>query len=101
MEMEKTIKNIILAGIGTAAFAYEKAMETVEDMVKRGELTVEQGKALTGELKTKLTKKDGVQSEITFNATTLNEILTQGNIATKKDIEELKERIEALEKLVK
>lgn len=97
MDMEKTIKNILLAGIGTAAIVYEKATETVDEMVQKGELTVKQGKDLTDELRTKLMTKDGTDENITFNASSLNEILAQGNLATKEDIEELQQRIEALE----
>lgn len=97
MEMERTLKNIILAGLGTAAIAYEKAMETVEEMVQKGELTLDQGMDLSNELKNKLMTKDGSNSNVTFDATSLNEILAQGNIATKRDIDELQRRIEALE----
>ena len=97
MDMEKTFKNMVLAGIGTAALAYEKAMETVDEMVQKGQLTVEQGKDLTDELKTKIMTKDGTDENVTFNAASLNDILAQGNLATKKDIEDLLRRIEALE----
>ncbi len=96
MDMEKSFKNIILAGIGTAAMAYEKAMEAVDEMVHKGELTVQQGKELNKELKNKLTN-DGNDSNVTFDASTLTEILNQANLATKSDIEDLKNRIEALE----
>lgn len=99
MELERTFRNIMLAGIGSAAMAYEKAMETVDEMVKKGELTVHQGKELNQELKTKLMSQgtESSNSNITFDATNLNEILAQGNLATKEDIEDLKTRIESLE----
>lgn len=48
------LKKIVLLGIGAAASAAEKcgdAKEIIEDLVKKGELTVEQGKVLNEELK--------------------------------------------------
>ena len=38
------LKKILLAGIGTVAVTAEKSKEVLDEMVKRGELTVEQGK---------------------------------------------------------
>lgn len=38
------LKKILLAGIGTAATTAEKSKEILDDMVKKGELTVEQGR---------------------------------------------------------
>lgn len=47
------LKNILLAGVGAVAFTAEKSAELVKELVKKGELTVEQGKALSEELKRK------------------------------------------------
>lgn len=52
--MEKisdSMKKILLAGIGAAASTAEKSKEILDDLVKKGELTVEQGKVLNEELK--------------------------------------------------
>ena len=40
------IKNLLLAGLGAAATTLEKSQELIEQMTRRGELTVEQGKVL-------------------------------------------------------
>ena len=45
------LESIILAGIGAVAKSAESAGELLEELVKKGELTVEQGKALNEELK--------------------------------------------------
>ncbi len=45
------IKTLLLAGLGAAALTADKSRELLEDLVQRGELTVEQGKALNQELK--------------------------------------------------
>ena len=47
IDMEKLsegLKKILLAGIGTVAVTAEKSKDVLDEMVKRGELTVEQGK---------------------------------------------------------
>ena len=49
------LKKILLAGIGTVAVTAEKSKEVLDEMVKRGELTVEQGKVLNQELLDKMT----------------------------------------------
>ena len=50
MELGEGIKKILLAGIGTAAVTAEKSKEVLDELVKKGELTVEQGKVLNQEL---------------------------------------------------
>ena len=45
------IKKVLLAGIGAVAVTGEKSKELLDEMVKKGELTVEQGKVLNEELK--------------------------------------------------
>ena len=50
--MEKltdNLKKVILAGIGAVATTAEKSKDVLDDMVKKGELTVEQGKVLNAE----------------------------------------------------
>ena len=56
------LKKILLAGIGTVAVTAEKSKEVLDEMVKRGELTVEQGKVLNQELKHNI--KDTVKKNV-------------------------------------
>ena len=60
------LKKILLAGIGTVAVTAEKSKDVLDDLVKKGELTVEQGKALNEELKhnIKQTVKDKVNVSV-------------------------------------
>ncbi|NMM93369.1 phasin family protein [Bifidobacterium oedipodis] len=53
-DLGEGLRKVMLAGIGALATGYEKGNEIVEDLVKKGELTVEQGKALNTELKRKV-----------------------------------------------
>ena len=51
------LKKVLLAGIGAVAVTAEKSKEVVEQLVKKGELTVEQGKVLNEELKHNVAEK--------------------------------------------
>ena len=45
------LRKVFLAGVGALATTVEKSQEIVDALVKKGELTVEQGKALNAALK--------------------------------------------------
>ena len=57
MKLGDGIKKLILVGIGAAAATAEKSQQIVEDLVKKGEITVEQGKELNQELKRNVKKR--------------------------------------------
>ena len=53
MAMDKIgdgLKKILLVGIGAAATTVEKSSQIIDELVKKGEITVEQGKELNKEL---------------------------------------------------
>lgn len=90
------LKKIVLLGIGAVAATAEKcgdAKEVVEDLVKKGELTVEQGKVLNEELKhTVKTKVNATCAS--FKEERLHEKL---NAMSKEERAALKAKLEALE----
>ena len=45
------LHKVLLAGIGALATGVEKSQEVIDSLVKKGELTVEQGRILNTELK--------------------------------------------------
>lgn len=47
----ENVKKLLLAGVGAVAVTAEKSKEILDDLVEKGELTVEQGKVLNEELK--------------------------------------------------
>jgi polyhydroxyalkanoate synthesis regulator phasin len=51
--LSDTVRNVFLAGVGAVAIGAEKTADVVNDLVEKGELTVEQGKAVNEELKHK------------------------------------------------
>lgn len=88
------VRRFVLAGIGAAAFSYEKASETIEQLVKKGELTVEQGKALNEELKHNV--KEAIKENVTVNVVKAEEKPVED--MTKDELDALKARIAAAEK---
>ena len=50
-KLSDNLKKIFLAGIGAVAVTAEKSKDLLDEMVDKGELTVEQGKVLNEELK--------------------------------------------------
>ena len=56
LNLGEGLREIVLAGIGALATTYEKSSEIVDELVKKGEITVEQGKALNTELKRKVSE---------------------------------------------
>lgn len=51
IDLTKDINALLLAGVGALATSVEKSQEILDSLVKKGELTVEQGKVLNEELK--------------------------------------------------
>lgn len=49
--ISEMMKKIMLAGIGAVATTAEKSKDILDELVAKGELTVEQGKVLNEELK--------------------------------------------------
>ena len=50
-QLGESIRKLLRAGIGAAAVTKEKGEEVLRELVRKGELTVEQGKVLNEELK--------------------------------------------------
>lgn len=94
--MEVTLKDLLLAGIGAMAVSYEKAEGIVDGLIKRGEIAVNEGKALNEELKRKI---GGKKAEgLPFITEHIKSVLAGMDLATKQDVEELKMKIDELEK---
>lgn len=95
----ENIKKLLLAGIGAVATTAEKSKELLEDMVEKGELTVEQGKVLNEELKhnIKKTVKENVNVSVKPSSPEeLDELLEK---MTPEQIATLKERLHSMEKV--
>ncbi|HCB99871.1 MAG TPA: hypothetical protein DEP42_01420 [Ruminococcaceae bacterium] len=89
--MDITLKNLVLAGIGGMSNTYEKAQGTIDELVKKGEIAVHEGKELNEELKRKKDEFTPVSAE------NLKAVLDELDLATKKDLDKLSQRIAKLE----
>lgn len=100
--MKNDIKKIFLAGLGSAAYTYEKASNLIDDFVQKGKLTIDEGKYLSEELKRNVkAKKEEVKSFTKENKPLTKEdivlLLKELNFATKEDIEDINKRLSNLE----
>ena len=97
MDLGEGIKKLLLAGIGTAAMTAEKSKEVLDELVEKGELTVEQGKVLNQELKHNI--KESVKKNVNvtlkpYDPDDLKEILGK---MTPDELEALKEQISKMQ----
>ena len=86
------LRKLVLAGLGAGAVTAEKSKDVVDQLVKKGELTVEQGKVLNEELKHNVAEKlrEPVSTE------TISKDLEKMDV---EDLEKLKAKIEELQNI--
>ncbi|SFH88110.1 Polyhydroxyalkanoate synthesis regulator phasin [Tindallia magadiensis] len=94
--MEGTLKNIVLAGIGTVSYSYEKGKTLIDEMVAKGELTMKEGEDLAGELKAFFNRDAKNRTRHWFDDT-INRILEEMHVTTKEETNQLKKEIDAME----
>ena len=93
--MLDSFKNAFLASLGLVAMTQEKLRTFVEDLVKRGELTAEQGKKLFDELlKTGQSEGRALSDRI---AQEVVSTLEKTPLATRRELRLLEDRVRALE----
>ena len=64
-QISEGIRKLIMAGIGAVAMTKERSEDVLKELVRKGELTVEQGKVLNEELKHNV--KEAVRNNVTVN----------------------------------
>ena len=93
--ISEVMKKIMLAGIGAVAVTAEKSKEVLEELVSKGELTVEQGKVLNEELKHNVKeamqksacgKEDDASRQKGADPSELLRSMTPGQIAQLKEL---------------
>ncbi|MCD7839256.1 MAG: aspartyl beta-hydroxylase [Erysipelotrichaceae bacterium] len=90
MNFSEDLKKILLAGVGAVAISAEKSKEVVDTLVKKGELTVEQGKVINEELKRNVKEKLKDPVDVDSVSRDLEKL-------DKDDLEALKAKIEELQ----
>ena len=94
----ENVKKLLLAGVGAAATTVEKSKEILDDLVEKGELTVEQGKALNEELKHNIKKTVEENVKNTEKADPVEELDELLEKMTPEQIEALKRNDRSAEK---
>ena len=95
MDITEGIRKIFLAGVGAVATTGEAAKNLIDTLVEKGELTVEQGKALNEELKKNTREK--VNRHVTVNVVNeFKDVYSAVNKMSREDLESLKERLNDL-----
>lgn len=97
--MINEFKNLLLAGLGSAVYTYEKASILIDDMVKKGRLTIDEGKELSEELKRNVQGK--VQDVKPLTKEDLISILNSMNLVSKNDLTTINQRLTELEQKLK
>lgn len=97
MELGEGIKKILLAGIGTAAVTAEKSKEVLDELVKKGELTVEQGKVLNQELKHNIKESVKKNVNVTLKPSNPDELKDVLGKMTPDQLAALKEQISKMQ----
>ena len=96
--LSEGLKTIFLAGVGAVAVTAEKSKEIIDDLVKKGELTMEQGKVLNEELKRDIQEKvkETVTVQVVKEAPE-GDLLSQVDSMSREDRQALKEKLAAME----
>ena len=88
-KLSEDMKKIVLLGVGAAALTAEKSKELIEELVKKGELSIEQGKVLNEELKHHIqTKVSDAKDEV--SRTRMNLLQDQIKRLSPEELEQLK-----------
>lgn len=97
MEFNEGLKKIFLAGVGAVATTAETAKDVVDNLVKKGEITVEQGKVFNEELKQNVKEKVKEHVSVTV-VKEYKDALAAVDHMQPEELEALKEKIAQVEK---
>ncbi len=93
--MSEEFRKIWLAGVGALAMTAEKAEDLVEKLIKKGEITVEQGKALNEELRHNAREK--VKDTISKNKLCVESVIDNLDQMSPEDIAAIKAKLADIE----
>ncbi|HIV90764.1 MAG TPA: phasin family protein [Candidatus Eisenbergiella stercoravium] len=95
MDITEGIRKIFLAGVGAVATTGEAAKSLIDTLVEKGELTVEQGKALNEELKKNA--KEKMNRHVTVHVVNeFRDVYSAVDKMSREELESLKERLNEL-----
>ena len=89
------IKTILLAGVGAVAFTAEKGQESIGELVKKSEITMEQGKDLNKDF------QRSFKESMDKRGINLDELGQKFSKMSEEEIAKVKEQIAAAEKVIR
>lgn len=93
----ENLNKVMLAGVGAVAVTAEKSKELLDEMVKKGELTVEQGKVLNEELKHNIRQTMKEKVNVSLKPNSPEELQEMIGKMTPEQLADLKEAIAKME----
>lgn len=96
-DLSNTLKNIFLSGIGAIAITAEKSKDLVDQLVEKGELTVEQGKVLNEELKRDIKEKVSDAATVIKTRESAEKIAERIDQMKPEEIQLLRDKLNALQ----
>jgi len=93
--MIENIRNTLLAGLGAASFSKEKLQTVLDDLVRRGDLTREQGKKLLDELLEK--GRSESRSAADKVAKEIARLIDKSPFVSRREFNRLVDRVRSLE----
>ena len=93
----ENLKKVMLAGVGAVAVTAEKSKELLDEMVKKGELTVEQGNVLNEELKHNIRQTMKEKVNVSLKPNSPEELQEMIGKMTPEQLADLKEAIAKME----
>ncbi len=88
------LRKLLLSTVGAAAISMEKMDAAVQELIEKGKLSVKEGK----ELREELLRKKKKESDEVLTKSMLEDILDSFNFVHQRELNTLRERVEALEK---
>jgi polyhydroxyalkanoate synthesis regulator phasin len=93
--MLDTVKNSFLATLGVLSLTQEKLQQVIEDLIRRGQITSEQGKVLLEEILTRGQNEGQAISQRLGEE--LSRLAERTPFATWKELRRLEDRVRSLE----
>lgn len=98
--ISEDLKKIFLFGVGAVATTAEKSKVLIDELVEKGDLTVQQGKILNEELKHNI--KETIKESVTVNVVksetppTVDTVVEGLDKMSSEDIQKIKDKLDAL-----
>lgn len=93
--LSEDLRKVFLAGIGVVAITAEKGKEMIDTFVEKGEITLEQGKALNEELKRNVNE---TIHKNTASEQDKNSLLGQLEKLNPEELDAIKQKLAEMEK---